>query len=239
MGSMVEIRERKGVVEALNRDLTIEPRCTAVVTIDMKRLYLDPAVGHSPLPKEVSASVVSSSVRLLGLARRLGMPVVHVVLQNRGVVGASRPFYDALYKLGEGISPGSRIKGRPSSFTGSPQVDLMPELGPMPGDFVVDCKRRFSAFYGTDLEILLRELRVDTVILIGINTNTCVQCSVFEAINRDLKPIVVSDCVASTYGDDLHILALENIKRCLGWVLTLQELEQKLSVAAPAAAPHG
>ena len=74
------------------------------------------------------------------------------------------------------------------------------------------------------------------MILIGINTNTCVQCAAFEAFNRDLGVVVVSDCVHSMYGDDLHELGLENVARCLGWVLTVDELIEKLGGASGAEA---
>jgi nicotinamidase-related amidase len=66
------------------------------------------------------------------------------------------------------------------------------------------------------------------VILAGANTNTCIQCSVFGAYNRDLKVVVASDCVASAYGPDLHEFALENVRRRLGWVLTNHEIAEKL-----------
>ena len=108
----------------------------------------------------------------------------------------------------------------------------MPQLGPEPGDVVIDTKRRLSIFRDTDLDLTLRELGVDTVVFAGINTNTCVQCAAFEAINRDLKCVVVADCVASMYGEDLHVLGLQNIARCLGWVLELDELRAKIAEGA-------
>jgi nicotinamidase-related amidase len=112
----------------------------------------------------------------------------------------------------------------------------MPELEPGPGDYVITSKHRLSSFLDTDLESLLRGLDVDTLLLIGINTNTCVLCAAFEAFNRDYRAIVVSDCVHSMYGDDLHELGLENVARCIGWVLSVDEVIDKLA-AARAAAP--
>jgi hypothetical protein len=50
----------------------------------------------------------------------------------------------------------------------------------------------------------------------------------FSAFNRDFQVIVISDCVASMYGDDLHVLGLENVKRCLGHVLTVDEFMEKM-----------
>jgi len=92
----------------------------------------------------------------------------------------------------------------------------------------IDRQRRLSICRDTDLDITLRELRIDTVVLAGINTNTTVLCAAFESLNRDLRTIVVSDCVASMYGDDLHFFGLQNVARCLGWVLTVDELAAKV-----------
>ena len=105
----------------------------------------------------------------------------------------------------------------------------MPEIGPEKGDYIIDNKKSFSVFHGTELDRLLRiVLQVDTVVLMGINTNTCVQCGAFESFNLGYKTIVISDCVASMYGQDLHLLGLQNIGRCLGWVLAVKEFKEKV-----------
>ena len=115
------------------------------------------------------------------------------------------------------------------NLVGSIQTQLMPELGPEPGDVVVDTKRRLSVFRDTDLELVLRAFGTDTVVLVGINTNTCVLCAAFEAFNRDLRVVVVRDAVASMYGDDLHEFGLQNVARCLGWVASSEEVIARLA----------
>ena len=70
-----------------------------------------------------------------------------------------------------------------------------------------------------------------TVVLMGINTNTCVLNTAFTAFNFNYRVVVLSDCVASMYGDDLHVLGLQNISRCLGWVVTNQQFFEKLKEA--------
>jgi nicotinamidase-related amidase len=66
------------------------------------------------------------------------------------------------------------------------------------------------------------------LLLAGCNTNTCVLSTAFGAYNRGFRVVVISDCVASAYGNDLHQFALANVQRRLGWMLTLDELEEKL-----------
>ena len=93
-----------------------------------------------------------------------------------------------------------------------------------------------DCFLGTDLEILLRTLGVRTTVLMGINTSTCVLNTAFTAFNKDFQVIVLADCAASMYGDDLHVFGLENVKRCLGWVLTVDEFIGKVEAGKPALA---
>jgi nicotinamidase-related amidase len=104
----------------------------------------------------------------------------------------------------------------------------MPELL-AEGDYVIDSKKRLDCFYGTDLERLLKTLGVKNVCLMGINTNTCVLNTAFTAFNLDFKVVVLSDCVASMYGEDLHVLGLQNVQRCLGWVIDNDQFSAKIA----------
>jgi nicotinamidase-related amidase len=221
------------MLRLLNEGLEIDPRRTAVVTIDCHRGHLDPEVATMPVAPEAAAAVVAGTARLLGLARGSGMAVIHVILQNRIFPdGTSEPLHNPFWAAVEGanqmLTPERESTISRHNLAGSVQTQLMPELGPGPTDIVINTKRRLSIYRDTDLDLTLRQLRVDTVILAGINTNTCVQCAAFESLNRDLKTIVVSDCVHSMYGDDLHYFGLQNIARCLGWVLTVDEVAAKL-----------
>jgi len=169
------------------------------------------------------------------------MAVVHVILQNRVLRdGISEPlhnpFWNAVETANQVLTPDRESTISRHNLAGSVQTELMPELGPEEGDVVIRTKRRLSIFRDTDLDLTLRELGIDTVVLAGINTNTCVQCAAFESLNRDLKTIVVADCVASMYGDDLHHFGLQNIARCLGWVLSLDETVGKIQAARAALA---
>src|SRR5207302_10951365 len=96
-------------------------------------------------------------------------------------------------------------------------------------DVVVRGKKRYSVFAPTDLEFVLRRrLGVDTVILAGINTTTCVLCAAFEATNRDFRVVVAADAVDSMDGEDMHRFALTLIGAALGWPLATDEIFQAL-----------
>jgi nicotinamidase-related amidase len=230
----VEIVDRSKMVSSLKRHLTIDCRKTAMIAVDMHRGHLDPSVATMPAAPEDCARVISASKSLLDFARSRNVPVIHVILIHRNIPGFGSEgmkvgFWRAIQAFlaeEDRLSPGRKSTTASHNLEGSPGTQIIPDLY-APSDYVINNKKRLDCFYGTDLEMLLRTLGIETVALMGINTNTCVLNTAFSAFNRDFQVIVISDCVASMYGEDLHILGLENVKRCLGYVLTGQEFREK------------
>lgn len=198
---------------------------SAVLAIDMHRGHLDPSVATMPVEPATATRVTGAAKELFSLARRLGLPIVHTILENRIIPGLGREGMRNPFRQSALCSDEERpqhFRGvQEHNIEGSPTTEAMPGLR---ADYEIRSKRRLGSFYGTDLEILLRAMQVDSLVIAGINTNTCVMNAAFEAFNRDLKVVVVEDCVASMYGDDLHEFALDNVRRCLGWVVSLSEI---------------
>ena len=228
--------KRAEMRDKLNESLEIDPSRTAVIAIDTHRGHLDPEIATMPVEADIARAVVDASARLLRATQAAGIPTFYLVMHNRLLGGESEylrnPFWRAVENAREKLTPELPSTIRGHNLVGSPQTEVMPELAPLETDYVVTSKHRLSSFIDTDLESALRTLGIETVILIGINTNTCVLCAAFEAFNRDLGVIVVSDCVHSMYGDDLHELGLENVARCLGWVLSTDELIERIPGSA-------
>lgn len=235
----VEILDRSSMVGRLKRDLVIDPEQTAIITIDMHRGHLDPKVATMPAKPEDCERVIAAGEKCLDIARGQGIPVIHVKLVYRripglGSEGMTNPFWRALHEIVDAenrLTPGRHSTVNDHNIVGSPGTELIPSLY-REGDYVIDNKKRLDCFMGTDLEALLRTLGVKTVVLMGINTNTCVLNTAFTAMNKDFQVIVIEDCVASMYGEDLHVFGLENVKRCIGWVLTVDEFGRKLKAGA-------
>ncbi len=83
---------------------------------------------------------------------------------------------------------------------------------------------------GTGLEFLLqRKLGIDTVILAGINTSSCVLCCGFEATNRDYRVVIAADAVDSMDGEEMHRFALRLMAATIGWPLGNAEILDALS----------
>ncbi len=200
---------------------------SAIVTIDMHRGHLDPKVATSPLPAELADRVVTRARTFLNFARSQKIPIIHTILTRRQVEAGMNPFKQHVLSVQGSLLPGQRQDILGHNLEGSRGTELMPQLGPEPDDFVVSTKKTYSIFLYTDLEYLLKALNVDTLILLGVNTNTCVLASAFEATCRLYRVVVLDDCTASGYGADLHEAALQIVKRCIGWVFSSEEFMKK------------
>jgi nicotinamidase-related amidase len=239
----VQIINRSSLIQGLYRELVLNPRQTAIVTVDMHRGHLDMDVATMPAKPEDAQRVIANARAALDFARGAGVPVIHVILVYRrlpglGSEGMVSPFWKAMHAAmseQDRLVPGRKSTVREHNVEGSPGTEIIPELYAH-GDYVIDNKKRLDCFYGTDLRQLLDTLGAKNVVLMGINTNTCVLNTSFTAFNFDYRVVVLSDCVASMYGDDLHVLGLQNVARCLGWVITNEQLFEKIRAATPAAA---
>ena len=240
----VEIVDRSEMTDTLMEMLHMEPEKTAILTIDMHRGHLDPEVATMPASEEDAERVIKAAEDVIDFARVHGVPIIHVKLVFRKIPGLGSegmrvPFWKALHDIQDEknrLSPGRKSTVDDHNIMGSVQTELIPSLY-AEGDYVIDNKKRLDCFMGTDLEGLLLSLGVENVCLMGINTNTCVMNTAFTAFNKDYRVIVMSDCVASMYGDDLHVLGLQNVARCLGWTLSNEEFKEKIAEGAEAKRP--
>ncbi len=177
-----------------------------------------------PLAAERCGPVIARAAELFQQLRAIGLRIIHVVTEYResGEI-ASNPFWKAIHD--------DRTKARKGilrhNLAGSQGTEIIPELY-ADGDLVVRGKKRYSAFYATDLEFLLRGLGIDTVILAGINTTTCILCTAFEATNRDFRVVIASDAVDSMDGEEMHSFSLRLMEAAVGWPLTNQEILESL-----------
>jgi len=101
-------------------------------------------------------------------------------------------------------------KLKPHAIRGTEGVKVIEELGPAPGDTVLE-KRRMSAFFKTDLDMTLRLWKVDTIIVTGIATPGCVYMTAMDGFAYDFKAVIVEDCCA-THRREIHETFLSAVK---------------------------
>ncbi len=225
-----EIRDVSRHRALMNAMLDLDPRRSVALTIDMQRMYLDPAVGAKLLPTDEARALVAASATFLEALRVLGVPVVHASVHRRPAELAARIGLGNFSAANKALGP-SEGADVPDRLEGSPSAEVDPALV-RDGDIHITSKKTSDAFYGTDLGLLLeRGLRPSTVILLGINTETCVYATAFAASIRGLQPIVASDCVGSHRGADHTWMALELMSRTIAWVMPSGEIVSKLTAS--------
>lgn len=194
---------------------------SALLLVDMNRSHLDHSIGHMLVAKPDADRIIANAVRLRQAWSAAGLPVIFVRTHHRldprsnSVVDNRNPFWMAQHTS---VVPGLGKVRKSLAVEGAPVTEVVAELAPAPGDFTV-FKHRYSPFDNTDLEHLLRNLGIETLVIGGVNTNNCVMCSCFEAFNRDYRVVLAEDLCASMNGPDYHAAAVKLIGAALGWVV--------------------
>ena len=207
---------------------------TALLVIDMQRDFLEPGGFGALLGNDVSLleRVVEPLAVVLAAARATGMLVVHTREGHRPDLADCPPAKLARGRLATGIGdpgPNGRILVR-----GEAGHDIVHELAPIADEVVLD-KPGKGAFYATDLELLLRNRGITSLIVTGVTTEVCVHTTVREANDRGFECLVPGDCVGS-YFPEFHEAGLRMIAAqggIFGWVSSSVELLSALDAAMP------
>ena len=201
----------------------------ALVTIDLHRGHLDPDVATLPLEPEASMRVMDAARRIAGRARSLGLPVVHVTTRYEDVAEiVANPYWR--HQAGKVGSVRARIADHQAP--GARGLEMMPGIV-QPGDLVLDTKRRYDCFIATDLDFVLRARGCDSLLVIGVNTNSCVLATSIAASVRDYAVFVLSDGVDTMMERSFHEAALAIIRGSFGWVIDSDSAFEALAGGRP------
>lgn len=207
-------------------DFSVEPSKTALMIIDMQNVF----VGGYPISAPEGPQVLERLNHLVVVCREVGIQVIytaHVVRpdhNNIGILGTVVP------PVQEGLIDDGSVSGR---FHSGVRV--------REGDIVLK-KPRYGAFHGTDLELMLRQKGIDTLILGGIATNVCCETTAREAMVRDFKVLFLSDGTA-TFGlpdigfgpvtaQEMQRVTCSALGFFFGQVLSVDQILQKLRTPA-------
>jgi nicotinamidase-related amidase len=211
----------------------LDPATTALVIIDMQRDFLAPGGFGALLGNDVSllTRVVEPLAAVLDSARAAGMMVIHTREGHRTDLSDCPPSKLARGHLDTPIGaegPNGRVLVRGERGHG-----IVEELAPVAGEVVLD-KPGKGAFFATDLELLLRNARITSLVVTGVTTEVCVHTTVREANDRGFECLVLADCVGS-YFPEFHEVGLRMIAAqggIFGWVASSQDLLAHLPVPA-------
>jgi len=148
----------------------------AVIIVDMVKDNID---LDSPYALgEEGRKIIPNLQRLASFAREEGFPIIFA---NDSYLETDFVFQSLI---------------KPHAITGTPGAEVIDELKPQDSDIVLP-KRRFSAFFRTDLDFTLRRLEVDTIAVGGVTTEVCICATVLDGITNGFRAIFLSDCCAS------------------------------------------
>jgi biuret amidohydrolase len=161
----------------------IDPATTAMIVVDMQNDFV--AAG-APMETPAARAMVPKLVEALKICRDAGLRVIYTAHVHRRD-GSDMGLFDDMHPL---------IANRDALVDGTPGVDIYPELAPAPGEHVIK-KHRYSGFFGTDLDIILREWGIDTVIVSGTTTENCCHATARDAMFRNYRVVFLSDATAT------------------------------------------
>jgi ureidoacrylate peracid hydrolase len=189
---------------------------TALIVVDMQNIWVHPR-GARYLP--MSEDIVPKIQELLRFCRLRQVPVIYLHTTKRKDLADAGIFAD--------IKPQTHDADDDwSNFEGSPGAELYEPVKPAESDIVVK-KFRYSGFYGTQLENLLRALRRDTIAIAGVATNVCCDSTARDGAMRDFKVLFLSDCNAS-FSQQEQEATLNNFDKHFGVVMDSRTLITKL-----------
>jgi biuret amidohydrolase len=191
----------------------VVPGHTAIVTQELQGAVVGPNAGLAVLAKEARREALPNIERLLPTARAAGVHVVHCLVQRRpdGLGSNHNAKIFAIPMNDVDISPGS------------PGATLLPEFGPAPDDVVLYRWHGVGPMGGTDLDAVLRNLGVSTIVAVGVSVNVAITNLVMDAVNAAYRVVVPRDAVAGIPTDYASAI-IDNTLSLLATITTTDDL---------------
>ena len=228
------------IVQARPEAFSFDPLRTAVLVVDMQNDFgADGGMfARAGVPIESIKEVVEPIVQVLRAARTARIPVIYLQMQfepdlsDAGGPGAPNLVKHQFLGIGEAtVSPNGR-SGR-VLVRDTWNTEIIPELTPEPDDIIVS-KHRFSGFFETQLDAILSERQVESLIVTGCTTSVCVESTIRDAAFRDYRCLLLADCSAEPLGSEHartnHEASLVTIEALFGWVANSSAFLEALSV---------
>ncbi|ARP98492.1 isochorismatase family protein [Pseudorhodoplanes sinuspersici] len=207
-------------LEAEPEAIALDPSTTALVVVDMQNAYLSKGgyLDRVGFDVSTSAPVIETSARVLAAAREVGLFVVHLqngfdALQTEAG-GPTAPVWHKSNAL-KYMRANPSARGQLITY-GTWDYEIVDALKPISGEAVVP-KARYSGFAGTNLEQLLRARGITTLLLVGVNTNVCVESTLRDAYHREFFAVMVPDATLQAGSDSIFEASVFNVQKFFGW----------------------
>jgi biuret amidohydrolase len=190
----------------------IAPEHTAIVAQECQGAVVGAGAGLAELAAEARRDAVPNIERMLPAARDAGVKVVHCLVQRRpdGLGGNHNA---KIFAIGPGLAIDPGTEGG----------EVIPELGPAPTDLVLRRSHGIGPMGGTDLDAVLRNLGVSTIVAVGVSVNLAIPNLCMDAVNKAYRVVVPRDAVAgipTNYANSI----IDNMLSLLATITTTDEL---------------
>ncbi|HHS49641.1 MAG TPA: cysteine hydrolase [candidate division Zixibacteria bacterium] len=203
-------REWLDRVRPFNRsELRVEPSKAVLMVIDMQNFFLDES---SPTFTEGGTAIVPNVRRLIETFRSTGRPVIftrHVHHPDDIDIGIMGWWWDG------------------KCVEGSPESEIYRELAPLPNEKIIS-KHRYSAFYNTDLETVLRCMKIEDIVITGVMTNLCCESTARDAYFRDYRVFFPADATGAAR-EEFHVASLMNLAYGFASITTTEKIIGELT----------
>jgi nicotinamidase-related amidase len=222
-------------VQTANKQITFDLSHTAIVVVDMQNDFCHPEgwLAHIGVDVTPARMPIAPLQRLLPVLRGHDMPVIWLNWGNRPDRLNLSPALLHVYKpSGAGVGLGDALPGSGAKVLerGSWSAAIVDELAIDPSDIHV-AKYRMSGFQDTELDSILRNLAVTTLLFAGVNADQCVLCTLQDANFRGYDCLLLEDCAATTSPDYCMAATLYNVQQCFGFVVGSDAIVSALAQA--------
>ena len=220
-------------VQTESKEVTLDLARTAIVVVDMQNDFCHPEgwLAHIGVDVTPARKPIAPLQRLLPALRSRDVPIIWLNWGNRPDRLNLSPALLHVYKpSGSGVGLGDALPGSGAKVLerGSWSAAIVDELAPDPSDIHV-AKYRMSGFQDTELDSILRNLAVTTLLFAGVNADQCVLCTLQDANFRGYDCLMIEDCVATTSPDYCMSATLYNVRQCFGFVARSEAIISELS----------
>jgi ureidoacrylate peracid hydrolase len=202
----------------------VSPENAAVLVVDVQNDFCGPEGGLAQLGVDMSAIVacIPKIVTLVDAARQVGVPVIHIRTHADATTESPAWMEQRLRR-----SPDRPRWCEPGTW-GANFYTVIPH----PGEIIIS-KHRYSAFIDTNLDLILRSTGISSLIMTGVASNNCVDCTARDGFMKDYYIVFVDDCTAATNAA-IHAATLANIESLFGLVVKSDQVLKEWQAIRPA-----
>src|SRR5437762_5057800 len=215
-------------INAKPEPISIDPARSAVIVVDMENDFAAKGGMFDRAGVDISGAqkAIAPTAKVLAAARQAGLKIIYLKMGYRpdlsdlGATDSVNRTRHLKFGVGQKIQAPDGRESR-VLIRDMWDTDIVPELKPQLNDIVL-YKTRFSGFYQTDLDAILKKFGIKYLIVTGVTTSICVESTVRDAMFRDYLCVLLKDCMSEPIGHDLprtnHEASLLSVEVLLGWV---------------------